>query len=171
MPLLTNDLWRAELSRCIDNANLELQFELIALVYMPEHVHLLVFPLTDNPDLGRYLSLIKRPVSQFVHKHLDSLGSPLVRKLTVPERPGKYSFRFWQEGPGFDRNLYSPKAIEASMNYIHRNPVQRGLCQKATDWKWSTACYYLSNPGQQQFDQLPKIHGVRPEFFERDARE
>ena len=40
MPLLTNDLWRAELSRCIDQANQPHLFELAAFVYMPEHLHL-----------------------------------------------------------------------------------------------------------------------------------
>ncbi|MDA0590521.1 MAG: hypothetical protein O2820_21470 [Planctomycetota bacterium] len=52
-------------------------------------------------------------------------------------------FRFWQEGPGFDRNLFGPEAITASMDYIHLNPVKRGLCEKATDWKWSSARFYL----------------------------
>ncbi len=43
MPLLTSDLWRIELSRSIDQANQIHQFELTAFVYMPEHLHLLLF--------------------------------------------------------------------------------------------------------------------------------
>ncbi|MDX1926108.1 MAG: transposase [Pirellulaceae bacterium] len=102
-PLLTNDLWRIELSRCIDQANQTHQFELTAFVYMPEHLHLLVFPLTTQPDIGRYLAAIKQPLSSFVHSCLKDAKSPLPEKLTVRERPGKRCFRFWQEGPGFDR--------------------------------------------------------------------
>ncbi len=171
MPLLTNDLWRVELSRAIDIANRESQFELVAFVYMPEHVHLLVFPLVDEPNIGQYLSMIKRPVSQYVHQSLESTKSPLWEKLKIRERPGKQTFRFWQEGPGYDRNLFSRWAIEASINYLHRNPVERGLCQEATAWKWSSARYYLGNPPQQQDPLLPMISGSRPEFFERDARD
>jgi len=26
---------------------------------------------------------------------------------------------------GFDRNLFSPEVIEASIDYMHRNPVER----------------------------------------------
>jgi putative transposase len=170
MPLLTNDLWRSELSKFIDGANQNLNFELVAMVYMPEHVHLLVFPLDRKPDIGRYLSLVKNPFSHFVRDHLVSSQSPLLQKLTIRERPGKYSFRFWQEGPGFDRNLYSPQAMEASIDYIHRNPVERKLCRTPVDWKWSSARYYLSIPHQQQQEQLPWIHGVRREMFERDHR-
>ena len=79
----------------------------------------------------------------------------------------KFCFRFWQEGPGFDRNIFSPEALEASIDYIHNNPVKRGLCQKAADWKWSSARYYLLDPARQQFPELPHIHGVPPGAFDK----
>ena len=37
------------------------------------------------------------------------------------------------------RNLTSAAAVWATMEYIHANPVRRGLCQRATDWNWSSA--------------------------------
>jgi len=169
MPLLTNDCWRAELSKAIDRANVECNFELTAFVIMPEHVHLLTFPVTDTPDIAQYLAIIKQPFSRFVHQKLVQSNSPLLRKLIVRERPNKTSFRFWLEGPGFDRNLFSPKAIEASIDYIHRNPVERGLCRQATNWKWSSAQFYLATPPKQQFANLPRVHGIRPEAFDRRA--
>jgi len=116
-------------------------FELVAFVYMLEHVHLLVFPLTDEPDIGSYLALVKQPLSRFVKSKLEESNSTLQKKLTIRERPGNFCFRYWQEGPGFDRNLFSLEAIQASIDYIHRNPVERGLCPRATDWKWSGARY------------------------------
>jgi putative transposase len=30
----------------------------------------------------------------------------------------------------------------AMINYFHQNPVRRGLVQRATDWKWSSARFY-----------------------------
>ncbi len=69
-------------------------------------------------------------------------------------------FRFWQEGPGFDRNLFSIKAILASLRYIHANPVKRGLCLREVDWKWSSARYYLDVPPRQQLSELPFIYGL-----------
>ncbi|MCA9218462.1 MAG: hypothetical protein KDB27_35580 [Planctomycetales bacterium] len=87
-------------------------------------------------------------------------------KLTVRERPGKNSFRFWQEGPGFDRNIFSPDAIQASIDYIHDNPSKRGLCKRAVDWKWSSARYYLFEPPRQQFEELPYIHGIPDGAFD-----
>ncbi len=168
LPLLTNDSWRVELSRCIDHACEQLQMELVAFVFMPEHVHLLVFPLLEKPDMGEFLTQVKRPLSVFVKQALIDSKSTLFDKLMVRERPGKSSFRFWQEGPGYDRNMYSPKVIEAAIRYIHRNPVARELCHRAIEWRWSSARYYLLEPPCQQFDGLPHIHGLRPETFDRD---
>jgi len=165
MPLLTNDDWRRRLSRCISQACDEASFLLVAFIYMPEHLHLLVYPTMSDPDVGRYLARMKQPFSKEIKALLTESGSDLLNKLTVRERPGKLSFRFWQEGPGFDRNIYSPDALEASIDYIHNNPVKRGLCEKATDWKWSSARYYLLAPAKQQFPDLPHIHGVPPGSF------
>ena len=51
-PLLTNDNWREKLARTIDAANEELRFQLVAFVFMPEHLHLLTYPLDEEPKFG-----------------------------------------------------------------------------------------------------------------------
>lgn len=50
MPLLKNKLWREMLSHSIDQAILRYSYSLFAMVYMPEHVHLLMFA---RPHAGR----------------------------------------------------------------------------------------------------------------------
>ena len=134
LPLLTNDDWRQRLCRCIDTACQKTAVELVGFVLMPEHVHLLVFPLTDSEtgNIPDYLSQLKNPFSRDIKKLLKVAKSPLLKRLTVRERPGKTCFRFWQEGAGFDRNLFTPAAIQASLDYIHNNPVQRANCHTST---------------------------------------
>ena len=134
--------------------------QLVGFVFMPEHVHLLVFPLDKEPNIGRYLARIKQPFSKRIKQTLVDSGSPLLDELTVLERPGKSCFRFWQEGPGYDRNIFSTEAVNASIDYIHCNPVERRLCGRAIDWKWSSARYYLGDPPMQQDPDLPTIQGL-----------
>ena len=109
MPLLSNDVWRERLPRSIESSCAESSFELVAFVYMPEHLHLLVYPKTREPKIGRFLARLKQPFSKEIKRILINSRSSLLDKLTVRERPGKHCFRFWQEGPGFDRNVYPPK--------------------------------------------------------------
>lgn len=143
--LLTNDVWSTNLAESIDRANRRHKFGLLAYVFMPEHVHLLLVPLTPVVNLPRLLSDIKRSTSLKIKRHLIACQSPLLDQLTIQQRPGVLTFRFWQEGPGYDRNLNNPSTIEASIDYIHENPFRRGLCLRAVDWKWSSAGRLLGN--------------------------
>ena len=159
-PLLTNNDWRRRLARSIDTAGEETAIELVAFVFMPEHIHLLVYPTRAEPDLDLYLARLKQPFSAEVKGLLERSGRPLLKELTVQERPGKSCFRFWQEGAGFDRNISSTADILVAMDYIHVNPVKRGFVERAIDWKWSSARYYLGEPPRQQDPDLPRIHGL-----------
>jgi putative transposase len=164
LPLLTNNAWRTMLSRSIDEACHSVGCSLAAFVYMPEHVHLLVWGINTKEDISTLLARIKQPVSIQVRKDLEATKNRLLRRLMVRERPGKIVFRFWQEGPGFDRNLFTTKAVQLSIDYIHLNPVKRGLCVKARDWRWSSARYYESE-GQELDNLLPAIKPLPAEFW------
>jgi putative transposase len=159
MPLLTNDTWKAGLSRSIDAATTHHGFDLVAFVYMPEHVHLLVVPRDSAAPIDALLYAIKRPFSYRVKMELQQRNDPLLRVLAVQERPGRESFRFWQEGPGYDRNLIWDKTILKVIDYIHNNPVRRGLCELPEQWKWSSWRFY-NDPGCQPDPDLPRVRWI-----------
>ena len=52
---------------------------------------------------------------------------------------GKTHYRFWQRGGGYDRNIVEPDTALKQVEYIHFNPVRRGLCTRPEDWLWSSA--------------------------------
>ncbi len=143
----------------MDGANSTWRWEIVAFVFMPEHIHLLAIPLEPDPDIGASLHAIKRPFSREIHGIVEPHNSKLLAILIVRDRPGHRSFRLWQEGLGYDRNLWTAKAIWAAIDYIHENPVRRGLCQRAEQWKWSSARWYLGDPPRQQDPDLPILHG------------
>lgn len=156
MKLLTNDARRCYLARSNDAAAAAEPFLLIAFVYMPEHVHLLVYPSRPDADaesISQFLADVKRRCSAQVKADLTASGS----RLTIRERHGRNVFRFWQEGPGFDRNLNTPAAVLASIDYIHRNSDTRGLVGQATDYRWSSARWLISD-GQHIDPDLPKLY-------------
>jgi len=160
LPLLTHDPLCCLLSQSLDRALVQQGFWLPAFVYMPEHIHLLVFPVTPTARIERLLFAIKRPFSYRVKQHLLQTDLSLLQQLTVRERPGKIVFRFWQEGPGYDRNLTSRKVVLSVIEYIHNNPVRRGLCVTPDQWKWSSWRYY-HQPSEFCDPELPAVHGVQ----------
>ncbi len=166
MPLLSNDVGRGILARNLASACGDEKFDLVAFVFMPEHVHLLVHPSSVDAKVSRLLARTKQPTSKAIKQLLIENQSPLLDRLMVQERPGKTCFRFWQEGPGFDRNLFSPQAIEASIDYIHTNPVKRGLVERATDWKWSSTRFYLEEIVDSD---LPLLTKPFAQWFDRSG--
>jgi len=157
-PLLTSDVWRALFCRCLDHALEQHGYQLFAFVLMPEHVHLLVWPKQSGSTIAELLKAIKRPFSSQVKAILQQHQSPLLASLTIRQRPGVTTFRYWQEGPGYDRNFVEPSAIMAAIEYIHLNPVRRKLCETAVDWPWSSANWYLNgsiNPTLPRLSPVP----------------
>ncbi len=164
MPLLSRHDWCVELSRSIDAAAQNHRFGLAAFVFMPEHVHLLVYPLDSHARVSALLYAIKRPFSYRIKRCLIREQDSLLERLTIRERPGKTVFRFWQEGSGYDRNLSSPKVIQGAIEYIHLNPVRRGLCGRPEQWKWSSfSCYESGFKGRDP--DLPDVSDL--ELWER----
>ncbi|MBN1853602.1 MAG: hypothetical protein JW829_12795 [Pirellulales bacterium] len=51
--------------------------------------------------------------------------SRLLERLTVQQRPDIKTLRYWQEGPGYDRNLTKHSTVSAAIDYLHHHPVRR----------------------------------------------
>jgi putative transposase len=165
MPLLTNDLWRTWFCEAVDRAVSRHGYRQFAFVVMPEHVHLLVHPRQGASRVATLLTAIKRPFSGRIKQELGQRSSQLVARLTVRQRPGVKTFRFWQEDPGYDRNLFDPRSIILAIDYLHANPVRRRLCERPIDWKWSSARYHML-PDEPPDPVLPRLTPLPPELLE-----
>jgi putative transposase len=104
---------------------------------MPNHVHLLIRPYQEIYSISDILLSIKQSASRKALISLRKKNSALLKKLATGQRHTHY--RFWQDGGGYDRNIVFRKTIINVINYIHNNPVRRGLVSRPDDWKWSSA--------------------------------
>jgi putative transposase len=153
------------LAECLNNALRICQLNLAAFVFMPEHVHLIVYPKNPaKPQISRFLKALKQPFSQQVRNRLIGEQDPLIRRLIITRRSGKAEFHFWQQGPGYDRNLNTVNAVLAAIDYVHLNPVRRGLCARPEDWLWSSAKFYSDVTAPQE-EHLPPVHGLPGTFL------
>ena len=139
---LTNHRIRTWLVQAVDAARQEHDFALWAYVFMPEHVHLIVSPRTAPYDIRPILQRIKEPVGRRAVKYLKMEAPEWLPKITV-QHGQRTAHRFWQPGGGYDRNVFKPSTLHAMIDYIHANPIRRGLVAHAEDWKWSSAGWYM----------------------------
>ena len=138
LPLLSKDRTRLWLVQSISEARIELEFDLWAWGFMPEHVHMLIWPRRSVYAIEDVLKAVKQPVGTKAISYLRETSPSFLERLGVRTRT-RMRYRFWQAGPGYDNNLYEPKTIHHAIDYIHQNPVRRGLVKRADDWVWSSA--------------------------------
>ena len=152
---LLADRTRIWLKEAIDEAREALEFALWAYVIMPEHAHLVVYPKRPVYDIADIRGAIKEPVGRKAMNFLEANAREWIPRLT--RRRGEKTERlFWQSGGGYDRNIKTAKVLQATIEYIHLNPVRRGLVEKAVDWKWSSAAWYeLGQPTPITIDPIP----------------
>ena len=95
------------------------RYKLFAWVIMPNHIHLLLKPI-NNWSLEKILHSFKSFTATEANK--------------VLQRSGK----FWMR-EAFDRYIRDYEHFEKTWRYIENNPVKAGLCQKSSDWEFSSA--------------------------------
>jgi REP element-mobilizing transposase RayT len=101
-------------------------YDLIAYCVMLNHVHLVCTPLSKETDvffgLIEILHSLKRHTAREANKILQRSGT------------------FWQH-ESYDHFARDEKELERIIKYVLYNPVQAGLTDEWTSWKW-TYCKY-----------------------------
>jgi len=142
MPLLRSSHAKSVFLEELNQARTNLNFEVWAFVLMDDHVHLLIRPKAVTYDIAAILKSIKQPVSQRLISELRRSKPMALEKLISRRKLGKPVYSIWQPGGGYDRNVHSRFVIQSSIEYIHMNPVRKGLVESPIDWAWSSARQY-----------------------------
>ena len=139
-PFLLDDWTRRIFLKKLCQARKKHGFLVWAYVLMPDHVHLLI---PARSALTRHiLQSIKQPVAQAVVAKLKKEDPLALQKMISGSLRGHSPYSFWQAGGGYDRNVKERKDYWTCIEYIHMNPVRKGLCETSLDWRWSSARFY-----------------------------
>jgi putative transposase len=125
---------------------------------MPEHAHVLIYPVAPEYRVRSILNSIKKSVANRALAFVRSQAPAFLARMTDRRPNGKVAIRFWQRGGGYDRNLWNPRYVWEMIDCIHGNPIRRGLCAGAADWPWSSAREYRepgSGPLRIDAESLP----------------
>ncbi len=92
-------------------------YRLLAWVIMPNHVHVVLQPVRELPQVTRW---IKGSTARGANSLLGRAGQP-----------------FWQE-ESYDHCVRGDQELNRVIRYVERNPVGAGLVEAAEDWPWSS---------------------------------
>ncbi len=145
LPLLSKDRSRQWFIEALDQARQRRDFFLWAYVIMPEHVHVIVWPRQPVYEIRLIRTALKIPVQRKALAYLRRQAPEFLEQLRDSQPNGEVHYRFWQRGGGYDRNILEVTTLHTMMDYIHNNPVRRGLVSQPTDWPWSSARFYAGS--------------------------
>ncbi len=112
---------------------------------MPEHVHLLIYPTDVSYSISAILKSIKQSTARRAIAWLRGNKPAALDTLKTGQKYEK--IRFWQDGGGYDRNIFSHKAAFNSVHYIHMNPVKRSLVESPNEWYYSSCQMHQDGTG------------------------
>ncbi len=142
LPLLSKDRSRQWFVEALDKARRRRDFLVWAYVIMPEHVHVIVWPRQPVYEIRLIRTSLKIPVQRKALAFLRSHAPPFLERLRDARPNGQVHYRFWQRGGGYDRNIQEPATLRTMIDYIHNNPVRRGLVDHPTDLAVVSARFY-----------------------------
>ena len=132
-PLLSTDESRRAFESALERVRRSYGLCVYGYVIMPEHVHLLLSE-SQRGTLADALKSLKQGVSR-----------RLIGNFPLKPKPGLSGppQHFWQKRY-YDFNIRNYAQFVEKLRYIHRNPVNRGLCDRPEDWPWSSFLHYAS---------------------------
>jgi len=106
-------------------------FETVAIVVLPDHVHLVWnLPIGDT-DYSTRVRLLKRLFTRGVMK-----AGSLLQERSHGER-SCWQRRFWEH------QVRDEQDLQNQVDYVHYNPVKHGLVKYAKDWPYSSFHRYV----------------------------
>lgn len=112
-------------------------FSVPGYVVMPEHVHLLI----TEPERGNP-SVVMQAVKQgFARRLIACRHRAEGTRANSTESKGMEQVHIWQ-ARFYDFVVFSESKREEKLNYIHENPVRRGLVLIPELWAWSSYRHY-----------------------------
>ena len=137
----------------------EAGFLLLGWVLMPEHFHLLIKPEPAESTSRLMQELKKRTAQRIVSVLTENQGHSWCRKMLTDLRlpPTVHTdsrYRVWQRR-FYPYGVYSEKKRLEKLNYMHNNPVKRGLVRSPEEWPWSSfRFYHLNDSSLLSMDKL-----------------
>ncbi|MHB9036772.1 MAG: transposase [Armatimonadota bacterium] len=111
-----------------------------AFVIMPDHLHLLV-ALPEKDSLHKFCKLWRGRSGRHIPRVLEKQGDHKALEVLAKHANGGCHYATWKEQVRALAVWSRPK-LYSVVNYIHANPVRRGLVEHPKDWLYSSYRFY-----------------------------
>ena len=143
IPLFNNEKYSEILINTIKHCQTHKSLILYAYVIMPDHFHMII----SNDEISKLMQSIKKfTAKEIISKLTEDKNERVLEefKKARPEHKITSIHQFWQES-FHPQEMLNIEIMNKKIEYIHQNPVRKGLVEEAVDWKFSSAVDYYSD--------------------------
>lgn len=156
--LFTHDVYLTILSDSITYCRKHKGMELYSYVFMPNHVHLLFRSVNNDPSglLRDFKGFTSRKLIQAIKDNPDESNKEYWLKQFEEaglKKSNVKKYQLWQQD-NQPIEVYSKRIVDQKVNYIHNNPVKKGLTNNPVDWKYSSARNYAGDQTILEIDLM-----------------
>jgi REP element-mobilizing transposase RayT len=127
--------------------------KIFAYVIMPEHYHLLL-ELQQPHDLSGWLHDYQKHTANELSKWLHKAANQNELETYARHANGSAKLAIWKE-QARAVPIISERSLRTKIEYIHKNPVSRGLISEPKDWLWSSwRNYYMDDDSVFRVDKV-----------------
>ena len=128
--------------------------KIYAYVILENHLHLIAQSRQLDKDIARFKSYTAKKLIRYLdknkvmHSHAGAWERGILEQLAFYKKARKTdrAYQFWQEGV-HPELITNEEMMRQKVEYIHRNPVERGYVDNPEHWRYSSARNYSGMAG------------------------
>lgn len=119
-PIFANETYLELFRKTLRNVKQLYPFQMIAYVFLPDHMHLMIRPL----ETSNFSQIMKSVKGNFTYAYKQKTGI-------------SGSLKFWQKR-FYDHLIRDETDFANHLHYLHYNPVKHGYVNRPEDWPHSS---------------------------------
>jgi REP element-mobilizing transposase RayT len=158
LPVLRSKTACTAVLRILDECRGRYGVKLLGYVIMPDHIHLAVWSERAH-DVQTFLRQFLRlsateiaGLAESAARRGDATAAEWLQRFRTRARQ-QARVRVWKEG-GRAFPVTKAEGLRQKLDYIHQNPVRRGLAETAEEWEFSSAAWYAGGVSSVVLDRL-----------------
>ena len=144
LPIFTRPSFIIPLIDSLNYYRFQHQCKLLGYVIMPDHLHLLLFPIGES-KLDEFMRDYKRFTAGRIVRQakVEGLAAWVQAFEAAGSETNRGEHKVWQDSY-WDKNIFTERFLRQKLNYIHRNPVRADLVKDAGDYPYSSYRNYVA---------------------------
>ena len=135
-PLLASHSARCCLRFAFRQARAQWPFEIIAIVLLPDYLHMVMSLPVGNADFSLRVRKVKALFTETYRRSVGSSEAAAFRRAARGER-NVWQPRFWEH------TVRDEADLKRCVDYVHWNPMKHGLVRRVMDYPWSSYHRYV----------------------------